>query len=116
MQKSNPLESLSMFPSGMVGVLSLTEGISGARDEGPKCKTEILINRRLLSLNFRSDAFHEERLEGGWVLILCFLACFVPWLVNIYTFICIGDVILFNFAGKECTGHSSGQPVLVDSA
>lgn len=94
MKKSNAWESLSMFPSGVVGVLSLTEGISGAIDEEPKCKTEILINRRLLSLNFKSDAFPEERLEGGWVLILCFLACFVPWLVNIYTSICIVSLIL----------------------
>ena len=76
--KSNAWGSLSMFPSGMVGVLSLTEGMSGAGAEGPRCKTEVLINRRLLSLNFRSDAFPEERLEGAWAPILCFLACFMP--------------------------------------
>lgn len=83
MQKSNAWGSLSMFPSGMVGVLSLPEGMSGAGAEGPRSKTEILINRRLLSLNFRSDVFPEARLDGGWAPVL-FLACFIPWLVNIH--------------------------------
>lgn len=37
-----------------------TMKVSGARAEGPRCNTEILINRRLLS-----DAFTEETLKGG---------------------------------------------------
>lgn len=65
--------------------------MSGARAEGPRCNTEILINRRLLS-----ETLTEERLKGGWPSVLWFLASFVPQLVNIHTSMWIEDFILFS--------------------
>lgn len=64
---------VSLYLSGTEGFLVLTKDMSGARAEGARCNTEILINRRLLS-----DAITEERLKGGWPSVLWFLASFVP--------------------------------------
>jgi len=66
------IKCVGKFPSGTMGVLNLTGCMSGAG--GPRCKAEIHINRRLLSLNYRSLHFCKKDLEVGWApipLVLC---------------------------------------------